>query len=244
MITMIREMGIVPLVSCGIPSWSIQERTDTQYWFSEDELGPWDWKINALEEGDILYAKALRRKAVFLTRECYCHLMNYRRSIPYYRMALQEDYDASTISDRLMKHLSPILLESIRNHGSMESLEMREELEYRTSKELRSRVGGHMDKYLLPRIKKQALDFLTQYLEMGTWTTIGGFQRVYRGPNLVYQGWQKSFVTTPEEFLDTTADGLMKEAGCSPEQSLETLVRRVESLVGPGYRDEIIRLLQ
>jgi hypothetical protein len=40
-----------------------------------------------------------------------------------------------------------------------------------------------------------------QFLQMGTWTVIGDIQRVYRGPDLHYNGWQRASNTTPDELF-------------------------------------------
>ena len=74
-------------------------------------------------------------------------------------------------------------------------------LEREVPPELRRKVGGHMEKYLLPRITKQSVDFLLGFLEMGTWVVVGDIARVYRGPNCEYKGWQRNTLTTPDELL-------------------------------------------
>ena len=38
-------------------------------------------------------------------------------------------------------------------------------------------------------------------VQMGTWTVIGDIQRVYRGPDLHYNGWQRASNTTPDELF-------------------------------------------
>ena len=85
--------------------WSIEEMTAPGCWFTDEEeggtLGPWDWKIEAVREGDIAYGKYLGGKAAFATVEWYRELMNWRRSIPKYRMALGESFKASTSSEKL-----------------------------------------------------------------------------------------------------------------------------------------------
>ena len=52
MIAVIREIGIVPLFKSSVSGWSIEELTHPDQWFSTaDTLGPWDWKIDAIQEG-------------------------------------------------------------------------------------------------------------------------------------------------------------------------------------------------
>jgi len=45
------------------------------------------------------------------------------------------------------------------------------------------------------------MDSIVQFLQMGTWTVIGDFERVYRGPDLTYNGWQRASNTTPDELF-------------------------------------------
>ena len=75
MIAGIRELGIVPFFRSRVPGWSVEDQTDPDFWFyTSDVLGPWDWKIDAVREGDIAYGKFLSGKAAFATTRWYRHL--------------------------------------------------------------------------------------------------------------------------------------------------------------------------
>ncbi len=81
------RLGIVPFFENPITGWSVEELTPPRFWFDGDgpELGPWDWKIDCVQSGDIAYGKFLwGGKAAFATVEWYRELMNYRRSLPKY----------------------------------------------------------------------------------------------------------------------------------------------------------------
>ena len=61
--------------------------TPGDHWFEDDSLGPWDWKIYAVQTGEIAYGKFLwGGKAAFATAECYRDLLNWRRSLPKYAL--------------------------------------------------------------------------------------------------------------------------------------------------------------
>lgn len=205
MIAAIRQFGVLPFFHNTIEGWSVEELTKPGCWFSDIQdggtLGPWDWKIDAVREGDILYGKFISNKAAFATVKWYRHFMNWRRSLPRMRMALGEEFDAANQMDRLAKYLSPTLLSEIQNSHSIESSRVKTILSERIPEADRMKIGGCMQKYLFPTIKKTACDSLLIFLEMGTWTVIGDFEKVYRGPNLEYKGWQRSTLTTPEEIL-------------------------------------------
>lgn len=184
----IRRYGILPFFRCSVPGWSVEEQTAPGCWFFEDndgELGPWDWKVDVVQEGDIAYGKFLGGKAAFATVEWYRELMNWRRSIPKYRMALGERYKASTQGEKLMKRLSPIVLSAIRETGAMESRELRI---------ICSTATG-------TPVKKNVMDRVMQFLQMGTWSVIGDIRREYKGPNLSYSGWQRASNTTPDDLF-------------------------------------------
>lgn len=259
MMEVIRESGIIPLFRNQIPGWSIEEMTPEVHWFGKEEdggsLGPWDWKIDCIREGDIYYGKFLQRKAAFLTREWFAHLMNYRRSIPRYRMAVGEDFEVRNQDDRMAKYLAPKLLESIRQRGTVESSCLKTILTEEVSEEIKCGIGGRMTRYLLPKVRKQAVDFLLLYLEMGTWVVTGDFERVRRGPEQKYSGWQRSFLTTPENqvpssvpqisgpswaklFLDSTETSSL-EVHCSPQESFEILISHISGITGTEDRKAI-----
>lgn len=242
MISMIRTVGMIPFSKCNVPGWSIQEQTDPDYWFTtSDQLGPWDWKVDAVQDG-IVYGKFISNKSAFATEEMYRHLMNWRRSLPRYKMAEEGRFKPTKIDDRLHKYLSPILLTAIREHETLESSELRGILEKEVPLELRKKIGGYVGKQLIPKVTKQAIDFLLYYLDMGTWTVVGDIQRVYRGPNCEYKGWQRNSITTPDALFsviekpsenpfwakfvdDDTEKAILVD--CTPEESLDYIIKNV-----------------
>ena len=192
MIAAIRHFGVLPFFRCGIPGWSVEDLTAPGCWFSDDEdtfLGPWDWKIDAVREGDIAYGKFLGGKAAFATVTWYRELMNWRRSQPRYRMVEGGRYRATTAHDKLMKRLAPVALAAIREAGALEARELR-------------LICSANEK---APVKKNVMDSVIQFLQMGTWTVIGDFERVYRGPDLSYRGWQRASNTTPDELFAAPA---------------------------------------
>ena len=82
MVAAIREAGIIPFFKGPVSGFSVEEMTPPEHWFdSSDDLGPWDWKIAAVQSGDIAYGKFLcGGKAAFATVEWYAHLRNWRLS--------------------------------------------------------------------------------------------------------------------------------------------------------------------
>ena len=86
MLSLIKEFQLIPFFVNPIPGYSVEEHTPSDLWFTEDNLGPWDWKIECVRSGDIAYGKFLfGGKAAFATVDVYREIMNWRRSLPKYK---------------------------------------------------------------------------------------------------------------------------------------------------------------
>ena len=209
MYSSIIEMGIVPFFAGEIPGFSIEEMTPPSCWFTSDNLGPWDWKIDCIQSGDIAYGKYLKGgKAAFSTIEWYRHIMNYRRSLGKYA---PDSFHSK-------------ILELVTAKGSMTSRELRKE-------------------FALPKGK---MDAAMTKLQMSTRIIIGDIQRVYKGEDLHYSGWQLSSFCTPEDLFSDEGmpfPGMKKrnslDPGCSPSKSYEALRSRILELF-PGTPDKAI----
>ena len=235
MIEAVRRYGIIPLFRGSVPGWSIQELTAPGCWFDDDEgmLGPWDWKVDVVREGDIAYGKFLGGKAAFATLPWYRELMRWRRSLERYRVALGEDVGVgagkgrraalarrkpATNAEKLMKIYAPVALKAVREAGALGSKELRLLCGQAVTDAQIKSLGPRYTPLLTPAPKKNVMDSIVQFLQMGTWIVVGDITRVYRGPNLTYNGWQLASNTTPEELF-----GEMAPAGGGP-----TWARRFE----------------
>ena len=86
MLSLIQEFQLVPFFVNIIPGYSIEEHTPSELWFTDENLGPWDWKIDCIQSGDVAYGKFLYGgKAAFATVDVYREIINWRRSLPKYK---------------------------------------------------------------------------------------------------------------------------------------------------------------
>lgn len=238
MIKVIRTYGFIPLFKCGIKGWSIEEMTDPEFWFtSSDQLGPWDWKIEAVREGDIAYGKFLGGAAGFATTKYYRHLMNYRRSLPRYRVVLGEDFQSTKQNEILMKALAPEAYRVITETGGVESKDIRMALNKAVTPKLLESVTPSCRANLSPSVKKSISDTVISFLEMGTWSVVADFIRLYRGKNLEYNGWQRSILTTPDELFEQSV-----LVDCTPEESRQFLIEHVKSFY-PDQKKKIEKII-
>lgn len=231
MLETIRRMGFVPFFVNDIFGFSIEEMTPKECWFNDDtnELGPWDWKIDCIQSGEIAYGKFLSGKASFATVEWYREIMNWRRS---------------------RKELSPKGLEkevykAIQEAGTI------------TASDLRKNFG----------VKKSKMDTILTHLEYATLIVIGDITRVYRGPDLHYDGWQRSSVCTPEALFGISPDdpesdiedddfenifikkkpqarSRRSNAKRAPEESFKRLCAHVEELFPYADDEDVMKLLR
>ena len=86
MLSLIQEFQLVPFFVNIIPGYSIEEHTPPELWFTDENLGPWDWKIDCIQSGDVAYGKFLYGgKAAFATVDVFREIINWRRSLPKYK---------------------------------------------------------------------------------------------------------------------------------------------------------------
>ena len=102
-------------------------------------------------------------------------------------------------------------------------------------------------------IKKGQADALICRLMQQCRVITGDILRVYRGPDLSYNGWQTSSFCTPEALFDKPAvpffagfdagDDHPLQVGHSPEESYRLLTEKIRSLAPEATDKEIAKLL-
>lgn len=242
----IRHYGILPFFKSSVEGWSVQDMTRPGFWFDDDDagLGPWDWKIDVVQQGDIAYGKFIGGKAAFATVEWYAHLMNWRRSLPRYRMAVGENWKADSNSDKLMQVLAPAVYKAIAQGGAMEASQLRIACTQAVTPALLEALGEKYEHLLVPNARKSICDSVMQFLQMGTWSLVGAIERVYRGPDKIYSGWQHAINTTPEDlFCEEPAIVRPTETGCTPGQSREKIIRHIQDMFPDSERETLLKLI-
>lgn len=75
---LVRELGFLPLVDGGIEGFSVQACTPRGRWFVRDVEGPWEWREEIADRGNIAYGKFFRGKAGFIAPEWLPDFVNWR----------------------------------------------------------------------------------------------------------------------------------------------------------------------
>ena len=215
MLEAIKAFGIIPFFENPVQGYSIEELTPPSLWLSDEELGPWDWKVDVVQSGEIVYGKFLcGGKASFATPEWYGHLRNWRLS--------QSKYNPSNAGEKVMT--------LVEREGSFCARQVRE----------------------LLGVKKSKADSILANLMHGTRLIIGDIQRVYRGPNLEYKGWQTASYCTPESLFEHPEEdfgpwhlkGSSLKCDCSPEESFAKLRDHIHELFPEAKDNDILKILK
>ena len=123
------------------------------------------------------------------------------------------------------------ILEYLEEHGSI------------GIKEIRALLG----------VKKSVADALITKLQMQCRVVTGDITRVYRGPDLHYNGWQVSSFCTPESLFCADAlpgpggfpfgEARTLEVDHSPDESLARLMEHIRSIAPRATEKEILKML-
>ena len=79
LVSAIEEFGIVPFFKNSLLGFSISENVDPRVWFSEEEVGVWEWKGPVIRRCRCAYGKLFEKKAAFVRNDVYLDLANWRR---------------------------------------------------------------------------------------------------------------------------------------------------------------------
>ena len=102
-------------------------------------------------------------------------------------------------------------------------------------------------------VKKSAADALMTKLQMQCRVVTGDITRVYRGPDLHYNGWQVSSFCTPESLFCADAlpgpggfpfgEARTLEVDHSPDESLNRLVEHIRKIAPQASEKQILKML-
>ena len=102
-------------------------------------------------------------------------------------------------------------------------------------------------------VKKSAADALITRLQMQCRVVTGDITRVYRGPDLHYNGWQVSSFCTPESLFNVEAlpgpggfpfgEARTMDVDHSPAESLQLLVDHILSIAPAATGQQVMKML-
>ena len=212
MLELIREYRIIPFFENPIAGFSVEEHTPHYLWFTEENLGPWDWKIYSVQSGDVAYGKFLwGGKAAFATVDVYRELLNWRRAQPKY--APSEDQQR--------------ILDYVAEHGSIGVAEVRKLLG------IKKAAADNLLARLQMQTRLVTGDIIRVY--RGVDLTYSGWQRSsFCAPESLFQDLDFPFPgfkpvslkssLTPQESLEYVKENVRRICGDVPEKLLSKLL--------------------
>lgn len=213
MLELILEYGIIPFFENPIKGFSIEEHTLPELWFTEENLGPWDWKIHCVQSGQIAYGKFLwGGKAAFATIEIYRELINWRRSLPKFAPSKEQS----------------LILDYTREHGSIGIADVRKLLG------IKKAAADALIARLQMQTRLVTGDIIRVY--RGADLTYSGWQRssfctpealFFDETDIPFPGYHPVSIEssiTPSESLEFIKEHIIKLCGPVPAKTLDKLL--------------------
>lgn len=216
----VEAFGFLPFFRCGIPGFSIEERTAPEYWFSDEEEGPWEWKGPIIREGHCAYGKMFNKKAGYVSLKWLPDLLNYRRSRQY-----AKDEDTAALDD--------VVLQTIVSEGSATVKELRRLLSFAKGRGKRKATDLVSS---LPDEGKLSLDPILTRLMMGLHIVIADFEYNTDRHGRPY-GWGVARYTTPETLYGPQL------TNCTPEESYRKLHKHFRTMLPEAEEHILVRLI-
>ena len=101
LIDTVNELGFLPLFRGSLPGFSVEERTESRYWWTDDARDPWMWRQILAAGGEVAYGKFFDKKAGFISKAWLPYFANARRD-GYDFDARWDDEKASVRQKKLM----------------------------------------------------------------------------------------------------------------------------------------------
>lgn len=214
MLEAVKAFGIIPFFENTVRGYSIEELTPPSFWLTDEQLGPWDWKVDVVQSGEIVYGKFLcGGKAAFATPEWYGHLRNWRLS--------QGKLKPSEAGEKV--------LELVAAEGSVNARRVRETLGVKKSKSdsvLANLMQG--TRLIIGDIQRV---YRGPSLEYKGWQTAS-----YCDPESLFE-------RPGEEFGPWRIGGVTLKLECSPEESYSRLFNHIKELFPDSTGSEIDKVI-
>ncbi len=124
LIEAVKKYGFLPFFANSVPGFSIEEHISPDCWYFNDSgrWDAWEWKGEVIRRTGCAYGKFFEKKAVYISREWFIELANYRRD--------GYDFDAR-YDDGLAKHSDKVLFELIDENAPIISKKLKKLGNYR-----------------------------------------------------------------------------------------------------------------
>ena len=216
LIAAVQEYGIVPYFSTSIPGFSLEEHCQPTLLFNDTEENTWEWKGPVIRETGCAYGKFFEKKAVYVSREVFLDLANYRRD--------GYDFDAR-FDDGLVRFQDRQLFDLIDENAPILSKVLRQTGGYAYSGRWQKTEGLKGFDPAITRLQEQCYVIISDFV-----------YTVDKKGNR--RGWGVAEYTTPEKHMGKVfSDNVYQR---SPEESYARLLEHVHNLF-PAISENAIK---
>lgn len=221
LIEAVEAFGIVPYFANSLPGFSLEEHCHPAALWSDTGECSWDWKGPVIRETNCAYGKFFEKKAVYVSREWFLDLANYRRD--------GYDFDAR-YDDGLARFDDKELFELVDANAPILSKELRALGGYAYTARSGQKTEG----------KKGFDASITRLQELG-YVVISDF--VYSEDKYGNRrGWGVASYSTPEKFMGSGFTDHVYDR--SPEESYARLLGHLHELLPEAGEKELRRFLK
>lgn len=214
LIDYVNQVGFLPLFQNSISGFSVEEKTVSAHWWSEDPArDPWLWRGSIAESGKAVYGKFFEGKAGFISLEWFPVFANYRRN--------GYDFDARWDDGK-----TNIRLKKIMDHFM--------DGEEQSAHDLKRIAGFGKD-------GEKNFEGCVTELQMETYLVIRGFRRKLNKQGEPY-GWPITVYTAPESIWGSGF--LTESYREDPERAFERLAGQLKKICPGIEEKQIGKLLR
>lgn len=212
LIDYINKTGFLPLFSNEIKGFSLEEKTASRHWFSDDpQLDPWLWREALARSKKVAYGKFFNKRAGFVSLEWFAHLANFRR----------DGYDFDSLMDEgKAQYRWGLIMKLFEENDFLYSCDMKKSAGF--SK------GGEKN-----------FNGIVTDLQMATYLVSYDFRQRLNKKGQPY-GMQIALYSTPESMWGY--DMVSSAYCFDPEKSKELIFKKIRQLCPDAEDKQIIRL--
>ena len=195
----VEQVGFLPLFANEVPGFSVEERTVSHHWWTDDPaVDPWRWRQILAAGGRVAYGKFFDKKAGFISL----------RFLPYFANVRRDGYDFDALwDDGKASHRSKKIMDLFTGGAELYSSEVR-------------RLAGFG-----PDGEKNFEGTVTA-LQMQTYLVVRDFRRRVNKQGLAY-GWPVAVYAAPESVwgYDAVTAGYSEPPDASRQRIYEQMRR-------------------
>lgn len=214
---LIGEIGFLPLFHNEIEGFSLEERTDSSFWWSDTpQKDPWEWRAVIARRHSIMYGKVFNKKAGFVATDWIPYFANFRR----------DGYDFDALYD---DGLAPI-----KNKKIMDNFMDENEGSCIMSNILKAQSGFGKDGL-------KGFDGAISALMMQTYLCNSDFKKRLNKKGMEF-GWDVAEYTMPETVWGR--DYVTKAYSETPEESYKRIVAQLKKHFPSATDKQIEKVLK